>query len=237
MPEEKFGHTIADGQPLAPLFKNGTVIWRSVTHHADGTAELAESKFDHTEKGSWLGRVALCGGASNFIWEPCALPNTVKQVRRVPFLDMDIERTINIRGIAVFINTPDGREPDENWTHLIVTGVSKALKEPSVDSRKVAGAAIFATVAKPWPMPAYLDFRRRLFRIVYGEYRKYGSCSLKQRVDLTLPVWPEGEGCEPRTEECRLLTYESYSEQAINYCHLRQKSKQLLAKELAQEQH
>src|SRR6185437_8257468 len=134
-------HILKAGEPLSPLFKRNTVLWRSVGFRNTGryfggtNCEIHDMKFEKTERGSYLGRVQLAGGCYDFIHEPVVMP---------PRGDYG-----EIVGLVVFIDKP----VPENWTHLLVTGVSNVMRSPwNPETTKLSalkGAAIFATPAKP----------------------------------------------------------------------------------------
>jgi hypothetical protein len=193
-------HTIKTGEPFAPLFPNGTVLWRPC-FHTSSKARLAENfQFEKTEKGSYMGRVEI--GCGQFLWEPAAYPNTVDKHQ--------------IHGFVVFMD----ELPPEDWTHLVVTGVSKAMRLPPVAEPRggYKGAAIFAKAAKPYKMDEYLKFRQAYFNIMSKNLNaKFDQCK-----DLALTVWPD----EVRPEEKRLVAKYHFKHEDTNvvldYCHLRQ---------------
>lgn len=134
-------HEFKHGSPLAPLFKNGTVLWRSVAHYSGMSGMVGmptglrryvtprETTFEKTDKGSFAGRVHLEGGTGDFIWEPVVSSARTEEGRP-------------IYGLVVFVD----KEPEPNWTHLIVKGVSKAMQQPydrEAGYRRVKGGGYF----------------------------------------------------------------------------------------------
>ena len=193
-------HQILRGQALHPMFKNGTVLWRHCFHHVHKGVRVEPMTFDKTEKGTYLGRIQL-GGGTDFTFEPVVIPNSYD----------DQGSKIHCFGIVVFID----KMPPEDWTHLLVTGVSKAMRTPGTEK----GHAVFATPAKPYPMDEYRRFRGDMARLVHNNL----NATFEQKKQAMLNCWPN----EVRPTECRLLAQSHWKADeddkvAFDFCHLRQ---------------
>lgn len=188
------------------MFKSGTILWRSVAHNSLTGIEVREITFEK-DKNSYIGRVNLEGGSGNFIWEPVVLPNKREDIPAA-----------TVYGLVVFID----KLPDPDWTHLIVTGVSKAMKhsyDPTIGYNQLKGGAVFATPAKPYDMHEYKAFRSHMFSAMSQNL----NADFLTKQNLTLDVWPN----EVRPGHCRLITdfrYKDPDHVLLDYCHIRQLS-------------
>lgn len=145
-----------ENTPRMVLFPKGTILWRSVHFSPDGVT-LDEPVFEKTPSGALMARCLLNG---NYCNEP--------------------EVYEGGSGNVVFID----KAPTNNWTHLIVTGVSKAMKAPP--AARGAGCAIFATPAVPYYLESYLEFRRLMFNAML-ENR---DATYEAKLAYTLEIWP-----------------------------------------------
>lgn len=140
---------------------------------------LVEIEWEKTPKGSYLTRCLLNG---NFIHEP----------------------EVNEKGSVVFID----RLPVENWTHLVVTGVSKAM-HVSPDP-KGKGQAIFAIPGIPFDMDNYLAFRGEIKEMIL----LHPEASYDIKVDYSFAAWP----VDRRAGDRRLIYDNTTSQYEHIYC-------------------
>lgn len=196
-------HRILHGEPMAPMFPIGTVLWRGVAHFAGRdkyhtNVELYEHNFKSTEKGTYLASVVVQGGSGDFIYEPVVVSSASQR----------------LYGIALFVN----KMPPTDWTHLIVTGVSKAMRQPyNVEEgcHRAKGCAVFAEVPRPYNMDDYIGFRERYYSAMTQDL----DADFNTRVAIALNIWTD----EVRFDERRLLSLQRWRhpEVLLDYCHLR----------------
>lgn len=186
------------GEPLAPLFRVGTVLWRSVAHFGSSEVRINDMAWEKTERGTYIARVVLAGGSGDFIDEPVVIPNRVDDQP--------------LFGLVLFVDIL----PEPEWTHLLVKRVSHAMtlpydKEEGV--RRLKGGAIFATTTKPYNMDDYLKFRSTI--------RQQGN--LNSTFEEKLKVATEVQPPEYRSQQLRLVTSWRYREEEalMDYCHIR----------------
>lgn len=178
------------GDALTKLFTPGTIIWRQVGVNARSGVYLPETKFEKTDKGNYVGRIQIPGG---WIWEPQVAPNTVDGMA--------------VAGLVVFIEG----EFTDNWTHLVVTGSSKVLSQPISQFEQMynrRGGAIFAKVANPFDMSAYIHFRTEMYRFT----RENLNSSFAKKMELTANK-------TNREGQHRLLVDRDYSEDGLLFYH------------------
>src|SRR5713101_3612298 len=113
-------------EPMSTMLIKGIILWRPVNFNKNFEATLAEVKFEKTDKETFIGRMFLNG---DFSWEP-----QVYSARH--------EDGSSGRGIVCFIKD----QPRDDWTHLILNGVSKSLQIVNGGS----GAAVFAENVIPY---------------------------------------------------------------------------------------
>jgi hypothetical protein len=185
------------------MFRNGTILWRSVHHNARTGVVVPTINFDKTEKGTYIARVQI-EGCSDFLWEPSIVSNSFQDERG----------KVHVFGLVLFIE----QLPPDDWTHMLVSGTSKAMREPLKPGADRKGHAVFAKVAKPYPMAEYRRFREQVYRVVHENL----NANFEQKKNLMLGYWPN----EIRPTEHRLLAHQHHSltEDPVlfDYCHLRQ---------------
>lgn len=126
------------------LFPKGTVLWRQVTFvltddQKKFKSQLESVEFEPTDKQNYMARMKI---ESQWMYEPEVYsPNAGE------------DRT---KGFVVFAADP----PPDDWTHLIVTGVGKALHQVGWPSK---GTCVFGKWASPFEKEAYMEFRKQLF--------------------------------------------------------------------------
>jgi len=193
-------HTFLFGQDRpAVLFPAGTVLWRACFFSGQNfCARLGEVQPSKTNKGSWIFRLNVHG---SFFFEP--------ELGNAHYKEW------NTYGLVVFLN----EELPENWTHLIVTGCSKAMHDPGAEK----GKALFAEVAEPYK--GYLAFRERLAN--NGQSLNY---NFDQALELSLQHWPE----DFKPGQRRLITTLKWGDIGkyigYNYAHLRIRSAEEIAR-------
>ena len=164
--------------PLSNVLVPGTVIWRKL-HYLDDS-KLSSIKFVKTEKGSLMAKVRQL--YSEFV----VINHTVDGYQRP--------------GYTVFVS---GDMP-ENWTHIIVTGVSKKFKE----STSGKGGAVFAKFAKPYDLQSYVQFRKEIYLAWSGKHSSFSELCIA--LDAVRP-----------TEERNILRC-LMNHQEDTYCHVQE---------------
>lgn len=190
------------------MFVPGTILWRNVTFTSvTGNIEVEEWTPAPTDRGSYMCRCSIEG---HYIWEPQVYPPTIKGSTN-PISNQEYASS----GLVVFVD----KQPPPRWTHLLVNGVSRALKEPG---RPEKGAAIFCTVPDPYEMNAYKDFRRRM----YTHFDQNLTADIEKAINLSVKVWVAGQ----RPGEKRLVNKIAAVEFGVQYYYahlvLRDKAKQ-----------
>jgi hypothetical protein len=184
MTADKKCHTLTIADKYIDMFPNGTVLWRA-TEITNGKHEHEPVNFDFhpTERGTVMCRMQFLDTTG---WEP--------QIHGT--MDEDGHPTT---GMVVFLDIP----PDDDWTHLIVQGCSKKMKEPigPDGGKNDRGMCLFAKSAKPYKMKDYLAFREKL------TYAKKDNIhyDIEQALAVTRDLWP----IEQRSNERRLLVERS----------------------------
>ena len=151
---------------LGKVYGPDLILWRQVV--CNERAELQEIEFERTDKGSLMAKVS---SHSPSIFEPEVINHKNEGTES--------------RGMVVFLR----EQPPEDWSHLIVTGVSHVLKQPVRESSG-QGGAIFARPGKALDTEAYLRFRWELHRI-YKE--NYLADAFPDILELCEYVWPEDQ--------------------------------------------
>ncbi len=196
MSDRKF-HTLTTRDCYSDMFPLGTILWRATQQFSD-SAELEDVIFDKTDKGTFMCRAHFLGVSAG--WEPHVYGS--RNVYNGP-----------TRGMVVFMDN----EPQEDWTHLIVTGVSKAMRQPvgPDGGKNDKGMCLFAKEATPYEVEDYLDFRSRLAQI----RRQHPNVPIEEIVSLSMDCWPD----EKREGERRLVV-DRHNQQATgalyDYAHL-----------------
>jgi hypothetical protein len=196
-------HKLLKTDAWQSLFPQGTVLWRTVSFTSmTGNIEVEDWTPVKTEKGSYMCRCLLEG---HFTWEPQVHPATYRHDSYRGVTDLPSS------GLVVFVDS----QPPPRWTHLIVTGVSKVLKEPG---RPEKGAALFCTVPRPYDMNDYKDFRRRMYNV----YTQNLNADIEGAIDHSLKIWVAGQ----TPEELRLVNKIAAVEPEVQYyyAHLRLRS-------------
>jgi len=128
--------------------------------------------FHKTDRDMVAARIAVVG--EGFMCEP--------EIRSV-----SMKRNPALKGMMLFLD----EYPQEDWTHLVVTGHTRALVQPGMRNK---GAALFARRAEPYDMDCYLDFRRdlamRLMRELLG-VDNYLQIPFDRIVEIADEMWPE----------------------------------------------
>jgi hypothetical protein len=151
--------------PWNKMLQKGIILWRHCRVQ-DGKITLQEVNFDRTEKGSFLGRISLTGNAG--MWEPEVLSNRVDENRFT-------------RGIAVFVATL----PPKDWTHLVISGVSKPFNQPG---KPTQGGCVFADIANPYELEDYQYFRERLHEAKLEDV----DADIDKAIAISAEIWPDG---------------------------------------------
>jgi hypothetical protein len=181
--------------PFSKVFKNGLVLWRPCHFFASGS-QLADVGFVSTDRGSFMAKIAIAGTGCDFIFEPVVIPYSVFGKE--------------CRGITVFVN----EEIPANWTHLVVTGVSRLFQTTSEKADGIKGkGAVFASVGKPYTTKDYLMFRRR----TYDLHRSYMNSPIETIVPACEKVWPKEE--RPGTLRCVMSFFREDPDAMLKYCH------------------
>lgn len=176
MDDVRTGSKLTKNDPWSSMLVKGVVLWRRVRIIDRRFALIEEWGDQHgrqltfkKDNNRLVAKVLLNG---NFIWEPEVMPfKTGKQENQ---------------GIILMLD----REPQPNWTHLVVTGVSNALRLPG---RQDKGGVIFATPAKPYRMSDYIRFRLEMFDAVSNIVLDKELCSRMshdEKVEIASKVWP-----------------------------------------------
>lgn len=196
MADLKF-HTLTIADKYADMFPIGTVLHRALNH--DGKKlNPADVEFQKTDKGTVMARMQFLNGAG---WEPHVFGAT--------------ENGQPTTGMVVFLDVP----PDDDWTHLIVTGCSKKMREAvgPDGGKNDRGMCLFAKAAKPYDMADYLKFREKLDK-ARDNATHYG---IEQAIKASLDIWPS----EQRTGERRVVVERNWIKEAMptplyDYAHL-----------------
>jgi hypothetical protein len=117
-------------------------------------------------------------------------------------------------GLVVFVN----EQLPLNWTHLLVTGHSKAMNDPLAKK----GQAIFAKAAKPYE--GYLAMRKWLAQ---ADLNLPADDALK----ISLNAWP----ADFQQGQRRLFAHHYWGDKGLtgyNYCHIRLKTPAEIARDL-----
>lgn len=154
---------------LTTLFPKNLILWRDANFSDGRTSKLVQMRIDdcpfvQTDRKSWMAKIQLVG---QWVNGPAIVPATC-------------------RGVTVFLMD----QPPENWTHLLVTGVSKSLKEGA------ANGCVFATAAKPYN--DYEAFRLAMFKW----NRRFLNVPFKSKVIAAMTLHPS----ERRAGQIRLVT-------------------------------
>jgi hypothetical protein len=140
-------YTLEADDPWADLFLTGTVLWRHVNFKLSKDMkkfrhELPQVNFDFTQKGNYLARMHI---ESEHMYEP-----------EIFSPDLTHGLPDRSRGLVVFVDV----EPPKDWTHVVVVGCSKAMRDSGCPSK---GACVFAKAVEPYDLQEYLEFRKQLF--------------------------------------------------------------------------
>jgi len=181
--------------PYSNIFREGLMIWRPVAFNDYYGNRIEEINFVKTERGSWMAKVRL-DSSLGFCSELSVVDHTI--------------HGREVAGITVFVKG----EPPKNWTHLIVTGVSRHFK---MTSEKVGNGdkqgAIFAEFGKPYDVKDYLRFRQALRQKHTGLY----YASLREKVAIYEQIWPD----EERSGTLRCILHHSEDEGVLwEYYHM-----------------
>lgn len=190
-------HVKKAGESYAPMFKPGTILWREGSFMKDGSFTPSDSiVFDRTPKGTLMGRMSM---HANFMWEPALYGSKWS----------DGGTVVHGRGVVVFLDN----DPPEDWTHAVVTGLTKKLREPSPDDGTMSGA-VLARFERPYSQEAYRQFRRRMFHLVSSMLNEY---DIEKMIDAALKIWPEGY----RIGDRRLVSRYQWDEaKSTHFAHL-----------------
>lgn len=185
MTAKKF-NTLTIEDKYVDMFPNGTVLWRATKESAKGQHEPMEFEFEPTDRGTVMARMQFLDTTG---WEP--------QVHGVRSDDGD-----PTTGMVVFLDI----KPDHDWTHLIVTGASRKMKEPvgPDGGKNDRGMCLFAKSAKPYRMEDYLAFRNQLT----NSKKPNIHYDIEQALEVTKQLWPK----EQRMNERRLLVERSFNQ-------------------------
>lgn len=153
--------------PKDVLFQAGTILWRPVNFEFDDKGNISEAnllniEFKKTERQCFC-RTTITN--HNYMFEPVLSDRL---------------------GIVVFIDTPPS---NNNWTHLIVNGVSKPL---TYEQRGDPKGAIFGTLDRPFSVKEYLDFRIDIANEILLEEENNINLSFDERVAICTEVLPPG---------------------------------------------
>lgn len=123
--------------PMAKILQPGIVLWRGCSI-VGSSVTLSPVEFKQSDReDSYIARLLLPG---NLMTEPEVVSHTSK-------------------GIILFVDEP----PPEDWTHLKLTGVTKAFRAPTTS--ETTGAA-FAKAMPPLSVEVIKLFRQKMNRIV-----------------------------------------------------------------------
>ncbi len=195
-------HTLQYPDPLTPLFRIGTILWRGDLKFAGSKLNRTRAtnepwNFDNLKTPSGTYKVKLAVSDNNFTYEPTVSASTTV-------------------GVVVFINNPP---PDPLWTHLLVKHVSfqpRQVPDPEDPNRLISHPNGFI-VAKFAPLLAwdtFLDFRQEMF----DHFIKNRGASIGHRLGWSLMTQLPSY----RPKECRLVSKLSYQDKSISYGHVRQ---------------
>jgi hypothetical protein len=177
--------TLTEKNPLADMFQKDVILWRHVDF-SQREPELYQFHWEPAAKGEgFFARVAI---QSDGFWEPC-----IMEPRN--------------RGIALFIPSL----PPESWTHIVIGGVSSAMKNPG---RQVKGASVFGQIPVLYNMNSYLSWRRELAI----DWNQCSSCEIERASELSNSRWL----CGARAGDMRLIIEKPFGEDAYyRYTHLK----------------
>ena len=158
---------LTEASAWATMLKPGTILWRDVYFKKDQDdrfeVKIPEFEFQFV-KGSWVARLDLY---SNRMLEPEAIPVW--------------DNNIYNKGLLLFVR---GKLYDD-WTHLIIRGVSSVLSKAG---RQPKGGAVFAEMATPFSMQKYKDFRLHYFEFMRKSRYKKWYDKLFEAADIEIDV-------------------------------------------------
>lgn len=168
-------HILNPTDPREPVFRPGTIIHRACSFNRDFSAEPANVDFLTVSDGRMC-RMQMQG---NFIPEPEAHSNKVEKKTTA--------------GVVVFVS---GELP-KDWTHLLITGVSRKMKQRRTEAESGKwdgrGCAVFAQFATPYNLDAYLRFRAQMAE----RWEEWSNSDLAGKIkvisEVQLPEVREGE--------------------------------------------
>jgi hypothetical protein len=154
--------TLSRKDPWGNMLKKGIVLWRHCSLE-EGKIVPSKVSFQRTEKGTFIGRIVLCGGVG--IWEPEVQGNKLDKVKFAS-------------GIAVFMQ----EVPPAHWTHLIIDGISNPF---TLGGQPEKGGCVFAKMAIPFDMQEYIDFRTRML-----DAQTAPDANIACAIDISSAIWP-----------------------------------------------
>jgi hypothetical protein len=170
-------------EPWAHMLQRGVILWRKCSFSTADDSPIIRTediKFEMTRTGSYFARIELCGMG---MWEPEIVSNK--------------NGDIFSRGIGLFVNSL----PPENWTHLVIAGVSKAFQ---TGGKPKNGGCVFANVAIPYEQDDYIDFRFRMYRA----HREGMNAAIEQAMIISNQCWP----ANAKQDERRLIVMPAWME-------------------------
>jgi hypothetical protein len=187
-----FTHKKTD--PFSNVFRKGLVIWRPCSFFGDGSPEIGDVGFVKTEKGSFMAKIAF-STAMDYCREPVVINHSIFGREN--------------RGVTVFV----AEEVPKNWTHLVVTGVSRLFKETSEKAETGSKGAVFAKVGVSYDFSDYLHFRRGMFHLNL----RLMNAPIGEIAREYEQLWPEEE--RPGTLRCVTSPFYNDPVNLLECCH------------------
>lgn len=189
---------------LAKIVIPQTILWRPVIA-SDDKMELAPITFvNGTKENQCITKARLF--PNNGILEPEIITYYNSREDCATILSENFGIVVIVDGI-----------PPKNWTHLIVSRVSRALHSPGWRN---PGAVIFCDVPEPYELGDYFKFRNDM-GIAINNFDS--SISWKDQVDAVENIWPD----EERENTIRLIVSNDrrivHGIECRDYCHLEDK--------------
>lgn len=185
--------TLTIDDPWSKMLRKGIILWRPCSFSVkEEKCDVGDVVFEPTDRNSYIVRLAL---TNNGIWEP-----QIMSQRNGDFYEP---------GIVVFVD----EIPPANWTHLVVSGVSKPFEKPGKPER---GGCLFAKIGKPYELQDYVDFRLAMFRSLHKEQ----SAPISRAIEISNENWIGGKwaGKIANGQESRLILQKAWTDSAhYNY--------------------